>query len=160
MYPITSAWLPMWRLRKLLSCEWNFVSWQRQNSMGQTELFFKEQKMLHLQILYCLMKRESSSARNRDVSSSSSPVGQIVSGYPNNVYNCNRLSLPKLRQKMAQSCGMMFIDLWDGCFYGGWYTWNTFPVSEQKITLSNQITNNRMKENEQKQRPVRNNQHC
>ncbi len=87
--------------------------------MGQTELFFKEQKMFHLQILYCLMKRESSFARNRDVSSSSSPVGQIDSGYPNNVYDCNRLTLPKLRQKMAHSCGMMFVDLWDGCCYGG-----------------------------------------
>jgi hypothetical protein len=28
------------------------------------------------------------------------------------------LSLPILRQKMAQSCGMMFIDLLDGCCYG------------------------------------------
>jgi hypothetical protein len=40
-----------------------------------------------------------------------------------------------LRQKMAQSFGMMFIDLLDGCCYGDQNICNTFPVSEQKITL-------------------------
>jgi hypothetical protein len=46
-----------------------------------------------------------------------SPVGEIGSGYPTNVYDCNKLLLPILRQKMAQYCGMMFIDLPDGCRY-------------------------------------------
>jgi hypothetical protein len=50
---------------------------------------------------------------------------------------------------MGQSCGMMFIDLLDGCCYGDRNTWNTFPESDQKITLSNQITNKWMKQNEQ-----------
>ncbi len=35
--------------------------------------------------------------------------------YPTNVYDGNRLSLSILRQMMAQSCGMMFIDLLDSC---------------------------------------------
>ncbi len=60
---------------------------------------------------------------------SSDPVEEIGSRYRTNVYDCNRLSLLIIRQKMAQSCGMMFIDLQN--------TWNTFPVSEQKIILSN-----------------------
>jgi hypothetical protein len=38
------------------------------------------------------------------VSSSASPIGDIGSGYPTKVYDGNRLSLPILRQKMAQSC--------------------------------------------------------
>jgi hypothetical protein len=78
---------------------------------------------------------------------SSNPVGEIGSGYPTNVFDCDRLSLPILRQKMTQSCGMMFIDLPDGCRYGDQNTWNTFPVSEQKMTLSNQIADNLMKQN-------------
>jgi hypothetical protein len=53
-----------------------------------------------------------------------------------------------LRQKMAH-CGMMFIDLPDGCCYGDQNTWNKFPVSKQKITLNNQITNNQTKQIEQ-----------
>ncbi len=32
---------------------------------------------------------------------------------------------------------MMFIDLSDGCCYRDQNTLNTFPVSEQKITLNN-----------------------
>ncbi len=59
------------------------------------------------------------------------------------------LSLPILRQKMAQSFGMMFIGLPDGCCYRDRNTSNTYPVSDQKITLNNQKTNNRMKQNEQ-----------
>jgi hypothetical protein len=55
------------------------------------------------------------------------------------------IGLPILRQKMAQSGGMTFIDLPDGCCYGDLNTWKRFPVSEQKITLNNQIMNNRMK---------------
>jgi hypothetical protein len=43
----------------------------------------------------------------------------------------------------------MFIDLPDGYCYGARNTWNTFPVSEQKITLSNQMANNEMKSNKQ-----------
>jgi hypothetical protein len=39
---------------------------------------------------------------------------------------------------------MMFIDLLDGCCYRDQNTLNTFPVSEQKITL-----NNRTKQSEQ-----------
>jgi hypothetical protein len=69
------------------------------------------------------------------VSPSSNPVGKIGSGYPAHGYDCNRLLLPILRQKMAQSCGIMFVDLPDGCCYDDRNTWNTFPVSEQKITL-------------------------
>jgi hypothetical protein len=42
-------------------------------------------------------------------------IGEIGSGYPTNVYDGNRLSLPLLTQKMAQSCGMMFLDLPYGC---------------------------------------------
>jgi hypothetical protein len=42
-------------------------------------------------------------------------IGEISSGYPTNVYDGNRLSLPLLTQKMVQSCGMMFFDLPDGC---------------------------------------------
>jgi hypothetical protein len=42
-------------------------------------------------------------------------IREIGSRYPTNVYDGNRLSLPILRQKMAQSQGMMFIDLPDGC---------------------------------------------
>ncbi len=80
------------------------------------------------------------------VSPSSNPVGEIGSGYPTNVFDCNRLSLPILRQKIAQSWGMMFIDLPDGCCCWDQNIWNTFQVSEQKITLSNKITNNQMKQ--------------
>jgi hypothetical protein len=43
---------------------------------------------------------------------------QIGVGYPTNVYDCNRLSLSIQGQKMVQSCGLMFIDLPDGCCYG------------------------------------------
>jgi hypothetical protein len=68
---------------------------------------------------------------------SSNPVGAIGSGYPTDVYDCKRLSLPVPRQKMAQFCSMMFIELPDGCCYEDRNTWNTFPVSEQKIRLSN-----------------------
>jgi hypothetical protein len=79
------------------------------------------------------------------------PVGETGSGYPTNVYDCNKLSLPILRQKMAQSCGRMFIDLPDGCCYRDQNTSisSIFPVSEQKIILSNRITNNQMKQNGQ-----------
>jgi hypothetical protein len=35
---------------------------------------------------------------------------------------------------------MMFIALLDGCRYGDQNTWNTIPVSGQKITLGKQIT--------------------
>ncbi len=53
------------------------------------------------------------------VSPSSNPVREIGSGYPTNVYDCNRLLLPILhKSKDVQSCGMMFIDLLDGCCYG------------------------------------------
>jgi hypothetical protein len=48
---------------------------------------------------------------------------------------------------MAQSCGMMFIDLPDGSCYG-----DQNPVSEQKITPSNQIMNNRKKTERTKQK--------
>ncbi len=51
------------------------------------------------------------------VSPSANPIGDIGSGYPANVYDGNRLSLPILRQKMAQFWCMMFIDLPDGCFW-------------------------------------------
>jgi hypothetical protein len=34
---------------------------------------------------------------------SANPIGEIGSGYPTNVYDGNRLSLPILRQKMALS---------------------------------------------------------
>jgi hypothetical protein len=44
---------------------------------------------------------------------SANPIGEISSEYPTNVYDGNRLSFPILRQEMAQSCGMMFIDLPD-----------------------------------------------
>jgi hypothetical protein len=49
---------------------------------------------------------------------------------------------------MAQSCGMMFNDLLDDSCYGDKNAWNTFPVSGQKITLSNQRMRNRMKQNQ------------
>ncbi len=49
---------------------------------------------------------------------SANSIGEIGSRYPTNVSDSNRLSLPILRQKMMQSCGMMFIDLPDGCWYG------------------------------------------
>ncbi len=39
---------------------------------------------------------------------------------------------------------MMFIDLLDGCWYGDQNTWNTIPVSGQKITLNNQAIENRI----------------
>ncbi len=54
------------------------------------------------------------------------PNGDTGSGYPFEFYDCN------IRQKQAQSCGLMFIDLPDGCCYGDKNTWNTFPVSGQK----------------------------
>jgi hypothetical protein len=62
--------------------------------------------------------REKLTGTHLSVSSSSNTVGEIGSGYPTNVYDGNRLSLPKLGQKMVQSCGRMFIDLPDGCCYG------------------------------------------
>jgi hypothetical protein len=37
------------------------------------------------------------------VSPSANPYGDIGSGYPTNVYDGNRLSLPILRKKMARS---------------------------------------------------------
>ncbi len=37
------------------------------------------------------------------------PNGEISSEYPSSINDCNRLSLPILIQKQAQSCGMMFI---------------------------------------------------
>ncbi len=67
---------------------------------------------------------------------SSNPVGEIGSGYPTNIYDGNSLSLPILRQKMAKSCGMMFIDLPDGGCYRDQNTWNKFLASEQKIILN------------------------
>jgi hypothetical protein len=79
--------------------------------------------------------------REENVSPSSNPVGEIGSGYLTNVYNCNRLSLLILRQDGA----VLTIDLPDGCCYGDQNTWKTFQVSEQKITPSNQTTNNQMK---------------
>ncbi len=48
----------------------------------------------------------------------SNPVGEIGSGYPSNDYDGNRPSLPILRQKMAQSYAMKYIDLPDGCCFG------------------------------------------
>jgi hypothetical protein len=77
------------------------------------------------------------------------PVGEIGSGYPTNVYDASRFSLPILRQNMAEPGCIMFIDLPDGYFYGDQNTWNTFLVSEQKISLSNQMTHNEMKPNKQ-----------
>ncbi len=82
-------------------------------------------------------------------SPSSNPIGEICSRYPTNVYDSNIFSLPILRQKIAQSCGMVFIDLPDRCCYGDWNTWNTFNASEQKITLNNRTTNNQTKQSEQ-----------
>jgi hypothetical protein len=84
------------------------------------------------------------------VSPSCNPVGGIGSRNPANVYDGNRLSLPILRQKMVQSCGLMYVVLPDGYCYGDQNTLNTFSVSEQKIKLNNHITNNRMNQNEQK----------
>jgi hypothetical protein len=49
---------------------------------------------------------------------------------------------------MAQSCGMMFIDLLDDSCYGDRNAWNTFPVSGQKITLNNQRMSIRMEHNQ------------
>jgi hypothetical protein len=55
---------------------------------------------------------------------------------------------------------MMFIDLPDGCWYGDWNTWNTIPVSGQKITLSKQtikrwiIKQSEIEKREQKQMKV------
>jgi hypothetical protein len=49
------------------------------------------------------------------VSPSADLIEEIGSGYPTNVYDGVRLLLPTLRQKMAQSRGMMLIDLPDGC---------------------------------------------
>jgi hypothetical protein len=40
----------------------------------------------------------------KKVSPSVNPTGDIGCGYPTNVYDGNGLSLPKLRQKMAQYC--------------------------------------------------------
>ncbi len=54
---------------------------------------------------------------------------------PSNVYDCNRLLLPILRQKLAQALCVIFIDLPDGYCTGDHNTWNTFPVSEQKWHL-------------------------
>jgi hypothetical protein len=44
-----------------------------------------------------------------NIASPTNPSGEIGSGYPTYVYDGNRLSLPILRQKMALSCGMMFL---------------------------------------------------
>jgi hypothetical protein len=93
-----------------------------------------------------------------NVSPCGNPVGEIGSRYSTYVYDCNRFSLPKLRQKMVQSCGMMFINLPDGCCYGDRNTWNTFPVSKQKIILNNQTMNNQMKQSEQKQEQIQSDQ--
>jgi hypothetical protein len=38
------------------------------------------------------------------VSTYANPIGEKSSGYLTTVYDGNRLSLPVLRQKMAQSC--------------------------------------------------------
>jgi hypothetical protein len=56
----------------------------------------------------------------------------IGSGYSTDVYDGNRPLLPILRQKMALSD----LCLPDGCLYGDRNTWNTIPISGQKITLS------------------------
>jgi hypothetical protein len=64
---------------------------------------------------------------------SSNPVGKIGSRYSTNILLLAFYT--KTKDGMAQSCGMMFIDLLDGCCYGDQNTCNTFPVSEQKITL-------------------------
>ncbi len=45
------------------------------------------------------------------VSPSANLIGKIGSGYPTNVNDGSRLLLPVIRQKMAKSCGMMFIEL-------------------------------------------------
>ncbi len=69
------------------------------------------------------------------------PIREIGSVYPTNVYDGNRLSLPIPRQNMAQyglwclvTCQMV-----DVCDFGDQNTWNTIPVSEQKIILNNQV---------------------
>ncbi len=74
---------------------------------------------------------------------SANSIGDTGSGYPANVYDGNRLSLPILcKTKYGAVWCMMFIDLLDGCFL--WVecarnSWITIPVSEQKITLNNQV---------------------
>jgi hypothetical protein len=92
------------------------------------------------------------------LSPSAYPIGEIGSGYPSNVYDGNRLSLPILRQKLEQSCGMIFIDLPDSCWYLDRNTWNTLLISEQKIILNNWTTNNRMKQSEQNRNRIKSNQ--
>ncbi len=74
---------------------------------------------------------------------SANSIGDIGSGYPANLYDGTGLSFPILCQtKDGAVWCMMFIDLLDGCFW--WVewdrnSWNTIPVSEQKITLNNQV---------------------
>jgi hypothetical protein len=64
--------------------------------------------------------------------------GEIGTGYPTNVYKCNRLLLPILRQKMALSDVQYDVfDLPYGCQYGDQNTWNTIQISGQKIRMSN-----------------------
>jgi hypothetical protein len=70
------------------------------------------------------------------------PTGEIGSGYPTNIYDDNRLSLPILRKKMVQSYDLMYVVLPDGYCNGDQNTLNKLSVSEKKITLNNHITNN------------------
>jgi hypothetical protein len=121
-----------------------FHSKRALNSLRQNYIFASGQEPL-----LCSWQKVANT-----VSPSSNPVGEIGAGYPTNVYDCNRLSVPILRQKMAQSYGMMFIDLPDCCCYGDENTQNTFPVSAQKITQSNQMMNNWIKQHKQNRTEV------
>jgi hypothetical protein len=52
------------------------------------------------------------------VSPSLTPNREIGSGYFFNVFDCNRLSLPILRQKQVQVLCVIFLDLLEGCSNG------------------------------------------
>ncbi len=68
---------------------------------------YHESKLLKI---YCRLK--SWLTAKSCVLPSFNPVGEIDSGYHADVYDCNRLLLPILRQKLAQSCGVYWLAGW------------------------------------------------
>jgi hypothetical protein len=109
-------------------CSWDTIlhfSWDPQYYtiplLGSTILHNSDPGTLNFKSALCTFKMLQEQHQHQSfvpVSPSSDLIREIASGYPTNVYDCNRLLLLTLRQKMAQTCGMMFIDLPDGCCYG------------------------------------------